>query len=292
MKKLFAIVLCICVAFCATACTGQLMNNDATTTAPTQSGVETKTIYLPLSVKHYVQNYSVNGTAVHPESLELSYTVEYKYDENNILTEIATIQNGQTTRQLFITCDEHGNVIKTREVSAGNDNVVENTYTRDTHGRVVHRETYSGGTFSYAVDLLWDDQDNLIKQDDGTSMYEFTYDDNGQQLSYRHYWNGALNDYTETTLNAEGRLATRSCYDAVGNETSYIVYTYASNIREEAHSNGVDDPLPQYYRYIYDESGNVLQIDHWGFAGQPTSTIYTYLEINVPVDSIRQPYEE
>lgn len=291
-KKLFAIVLCVYLVFCITACTEPAESNNTTITAPTQSSVETKTLYLPLSVKHYVQNYSINGTAVNPESLELSYTVEYRYDENNILTEVATIQNGQATRQVFTTCDEHGNVIKTREVSAGNDNVVENTYTRDAQGRVVHRETYSGGRFSYAVDLLWDDQGNLIKQDDGISMSEFTYDDKGQQFSYRHYWNGVLNDYMQTTLDAEDRLATYSRYDAEGNQIYYIEYTYEPNTREEAHSYSINDPLPQYYRYIYDENGNLVQVDRWGVTiGQPTSAFYTYLAIEVPVDSIRQSYE-
>lgn len=279
MKKLFAIVLCFCVVFCATACTGPSSNNDAETTAP-QTAPETKTIYLPLSSTTYTSH----------EKLEVFSNVEYKYDENNFLTEIINYRKGEVSKQTFVTCDAYGNVISTRQVSSLNIEPVYQ-YTRDDKGNIIKEERLENGQVTITNTYSYDAAGNMATKDMGTLRYEYTYNADGQESGSIGYYNGVKNESMEITFDSQGRPIKRTRYNQEGNERSFVEYTYEGNTMVATHFDGKNDLTPDYYRYTYDENGNVIQLDRWGAMNSQTTTEYTYLALEVPVDSIRQPYE-
>lgn len=290
MKKLFAIVLCICIVLCTTACTGSslnnnteiTLNNDAATTSP-QSAPETKTIYLPLSSTIYSSS----------EKLEVVANTEYKYDENNFLTEIISYRRGEVSSQCFVTCDAFGNVIYTRELSYFSVGDVEMVYryTRDAYGNILKEEMVDNGQVLSTITYTYDAVGNMATKDMGNLRYEYSYNADGQVTGYVGYEDGVQKESMEISFDAQGRPIKRTRYNEEGIAGSFVEYTYEANTIVATHLDSVTDHFPAYHRYTYDKNGNEIQHDRWGGMSSQTSTEYTYLALEVPVDSIRQPYK-
>lgn len=182
-------------------------------------------------------------------------------------------------------------------------------YTRDEQGRVISDvRTNFWGREKSRVDYSYDDEANtmtVIYSNDITEVHYmdengntirthqvsksgdayregetlYTYDENGNQLSWHCYIDGELDSYVQTQYDEQNRRVYSARYEADGtvkNEWSYT-YTDTDTSSTVVYADGS-------YRISYlNKDGTLARTEDYSAAGELTDTqIYTYRVILVP----------
>ena len=171
-----------------------------------------------------------------------SFTVTDTEDSNGNLTEKAITKNNQDLIDCEYTYDNDGNIT---EMDYGNA-VIEYTY--DNEGRIETKTT--SGIYSCYQKYYYDNKGQLIRCDDTYTNKStvYTYDNRGNMTDRKDYAYTTAAEITQTTPSNEAE------YD----------FEYENNIWVDSVQNSTDNFLYN-DNYVYDENGNILNIDYQEF---------------------------
>ena len=212
----------------------------------------------------YSYTYDANGniTGVYRDDVLIT---KYWYNDLNELISYAERDSGKYT---FFTYDDDGNIIKKSESVLGDDG----WYPKEQLSK-----------YNYTYDNIW--KDKLVSYDDNGTVYNITYDDMGNPLTYRDgmtmvWQNGrelksvTTDEYTVNyTYNADGYRTQKTVIDSDGNEdTTY--YYYDDNNKLIGLTNGVND-----FVFFYDTNGEISSM--W-----MNNTVYYFFVKNAQGDVV------
>ena len=217
---------------------------------------------MPLSGYEYT--YDDEGNVIRKVSLyndhlvlpymQVRYTVENTYDEENRLTSAVMTWSGGSVDRVNYIYDESGKLIR-EEKPTDEGPVVLVEYTYDERGNLLKEARES-----YTVEWTYDQNGNLIKHWQYDTQYsaaveflhEYTYDQNGNLLK------------EQSTYNNERVLVT-------------VEYTYdeSGNLQRE-HKEVKERKDLDTYTYVYDENGNVIEYTKALSNGRTDTSKMTY----------------
>ena len=187
--------------------------------------------------------------------LELSYTTDYTYDQDdNMTSSTVTYQNGSTARTDYV-YDENGNLI------------------REERGAVV-------------VEYVYDDKGNILEEKNNSTTVQYTYDQNGhltQKISkdltsgyvnysfiYEYDGNGnVIKETQESQMNGPYKGVTSYTYDKNGTLIQKAL-SYNSNGNDYAQN------------FVYDSHGNLIEYTQASAGGQTYVSKMEYQLVYVP----------
>ena len=225
---------------------------------------------MPLSGYEYT--YDDEGNVIRKVSLyndhldlpymQVQYTVENTYDEQNRLTSAVMTWSGGSVDRVNYIYDESGKLMREeRPTDEGPIVLVEYTY--DERGNLL-KEAHE----IYTVEWVYDENGNLIKHWQYDTHYssavdflhEYTYDQNGNLLKEQsEYSNGKTKVTVDYTYDQDGNLQKK--------------------YKETKSKSGLDT-----YTYVYDENGNIVEYTEALSYGRVYTSKMTYKLVYISYD--------
>lgn len=232
----------------------------------------------------YTNEYLTDGVVTE------EHRAVYTYDDQNQLVQVVGYENGMETSRSFLEYDEYGSVTGTVNESAEETLISEINYVRDGRGNILRSESYTNGVLG--------------------SVYEYTYDKRGNELSWTEIPSDAQADETEKFRQtvkkydrwgnlteetykwpyhnihvlfsySDGRKVKQTEYDTEGEIAEYWVFSYDDKGRITGESLYSGEGILKFYaEYTFDETGLVCTKSNYDADGIPENyeDIFTYDE--------------
>lgn len=287
MKKLLCLML---VLLLLSGCSQTAPEERAPTTQPSVPDPTATGTYLLTEQIHYDSKDRVNvrmevtfNGQLLPETvfLDSGADVTYipEYDDNSMITgfSMSRMLYGEETVSRYL-LNDHGDIIQ--QTADGKTTDIACSY--DSSGRVIKKETSTGGNLSSVKTWAYDGQGNLTEASstDGnggyTLIYENTYD--GTLLTAIHCkFEGGETEHTESfTYDEEGRLT--EWKQISGADTTTTFYSYNEEgltATETCLLNGTEYSRLE---YTYDERGLLTEKLTYSYGELTGRTVYTWTD--------------
>lgn len=211
----------------------------------------------------YYASYSYSPSSGLSDLKNNVYLTVYSYNDKGYRDGVKTYLNDEMMSQGTVTCDKQGRIVKVEYQDGASFSTINYTYDKN------------GNTLEYWV----------TENDEITFRQVYTYNANGDPLTYELYWNGkTLSNSSDYEYDSNGKLIgiTEIGYYSDGASEDYGVAIYDENgvlsqvvyYDDEGNPNRVLE---------YDVAGNVIELSYYYKGELSKRTTYTYETIEVPV---------
>ena len=191
--------------------------------------------------------------------LEVRYTYDCTYDENDRLISSVTTWKGGSKELVDYVYDEGGRLIRKEQPTDGGAVTIAE-YTYDERGNLLKE-----ANDYYVIESTYDDNGNLVKQQQYAAnnisgiryIYEYTYDESGRLIKEEcvHYSNGETKITINFTYDESGHLVKKHKEQKQGSKIGKVTYLYDTNGNLIEHidemSNGEVYTSKMTYKLVY-----------------------------------------
>lgn len=273
MKKLFALLLCLCLMGCFAACD----KHEHTLPEPTE---EPPVVLVDDGVKHTVHAMTEYVYMMPSKDFKNSFAVDI--NEKNQITVLQNMggNDGDTVVEISYGSDYYPTSMRITINEQYHDTV---RMVWDENGNLLNRDFEKHNEYDRVY--TYNRMNKVIQEGANDGYYENIYDADGLFVGYRWYRNGMVREVQDSQY-ALGvmRSNTIRTFDEQGNLSRTTVENYDEhgNMTSQAVSY-VDDTHTDYedtYTYTYDQNGNMLTSDFYRDGEFKYGYSYTYDDRN------------
>lgn len=251
MKKALALIIAVTVLLTLSACQTQTETKYLETSV-TQEYIGNVTFR---SVSEYDEEGTKLSFTQYTDDVEIS-RVQYSYTDNTIIGEVTQDGETGTTKQVYekdeagnithiefymddvlysvsdATHDENGNILTNTQKTITTERTTTVTYTYDEAGNQLSVIYDYGDGIGSKAENTYDENGKLLNsvvsdlQGNVTSREEHTWDETGVELVSIYDAEGNLTGTRHNTYDEAGNMLTSEAFDAAGELTLRITYTY------------------------------------------------------------------
>lgn len=212
---------------------------------------------------------------------------EYDYDENGILIEEREYSStGELTYRRAYTLDDQGRVASSLVTEADGSQYTQK-FSYDEAGRVTLRQSYQNGVVTDYGEYSYDDHGNQLTvkayYDGELAMdysFSYTYDGSGNILMREEYLDGELVSRVEFSYDEKGREAGSVSYDPEGGIMTRTESTWEDRTETVIYSD-MDGNAYLTSVTTYDPEGNMTFQENQYGGGGTVITEFTYEPIEI-----------